>query len=160
MASSGKSSSHNSYAPSAPAIPDSYAPEDYHYPQQHDASPPSTSLYGQQQPRPHPVPSNVYGGYSSFPPGTHPDVIRSFQSVDRDGSGYIDEKELQQALSSQYQRFSLRTIRLLIFLFKNPVILFGLGLGSLRHFGVVLVNGGPYFRDSTKTGVGKLICWN
>lgn len=40
--------------------------------------------------------------------------------VDRDCSGFVEEKELQQALSSGYQRFSLRTIRLLIFLFKNP----------------------------------------
>ncbi|KAG2674418.1 hypothetical protein I3843_13G119100 [Carya illinoinensis] len=55
-----------------------------------------------------------------FPPGTHVDVIRSFQMVDRDRSGFIDDAELQQALSSAYQRFSLRTIRLLIFLFKNP----------------------------------------
>lgn len=40
--------------------------------------------------------------------------------VDGDCSGFIEENELQQALSSDYQRFSLRTIRLLIFLFKNP----------------------------------------
>lgn len=40
--------------------------------------------------------------------------------VDRDHSGYVEDKELQEALSSGYQRFSLRTIRLLIFLFKNP----------------------------------------
>lgn len=40
--------------------------------------------------------------------------------VDRDHSGFIEDKELQQALSSGYQNFSLRTIRLLIFLFKNP----------------------------------------
>lgn len=40
--------------------------------------------------------------------------------VDRDRSGFIDENELQQALSAGYQRFSLRTIRLLMFLFKNP----------------------------------------
>ncbi|XP_059430274.1 probable calcium-binding protein CML48 [Corylus avellana] len=59
-------------------------------------------------------------GHSGFPPGTHPDVIRSFQMVDRDRSGFIDENELQQALSSTYQRFCLRTIRLLMFLFKNP----------------------------------------
>jgi len=59
-------------------------------------------------------------GQSEFPPGTHPDVIRSFQMVDRDRSGFIDENELQQALSSTYQRFCLRTIRLLMFLFKNP----------------------------------------
>ncbi|KAL5583220.1 hypothetical protein UlMin_015662 [Ulmus minor] len=74
----------------------------------------SSSLYGQQG-------SSSYGyGYSTFPPGTHPDVIRSFETVDRDRSGYIDENELQQALSSGYQKFSLRTIRLLMFLFKNP----------------------------------------
>lgn len=40
--------------------------------------------------------------------------------VDRDRSGFIDENELQQAISSGYQRFSIRTIRLLMFLFKNP----------------------------------------
>lgn len=42
-----------------------------------------------------------------------------FQMVDRDRSGYIDEKELQQALSSGYQRFNIRTIRLLLFLFRK-----------------------------------------
>ena len=47
--------------------------------------------------------------------------------VDRDRSGYIDENELQQALSSGYQRFSLRTIRLLMFLFKNPSSPSGIG---------------------------------
>ncbi|CAN4119215.1 unnamed protein product [Withania somnifera] len=40
--------------------------------------------------------------------------------VDRDHSGFVEDKELQEALTSGYQRFSLRTIRLLIFLFKNP----------------------------------------
>ncbi|XP_028773032.1 probable calcium-binding protein CML48 [Neltuma alba] len=59
-------------------------------------------------------------GYPSFPPGTHPDVIRSFQAVDRDRSGFIEERELQQALSSGFQKFDLRTIRFLMFLFKNP----------------------------------------
>ncbi|KAI5666727.1 hypothetical protein M9H77_16580 [Catharanthus roseus] len=61
-----------------------------------------------------------YNIYDSFPPGTHPDVIRSFQVVDRDRSGFIEEKELQEALSTGYQRFNIRTIRLLVFLFKNP----------------------------------------
>lgn len=40
--------------------------------------------------------------------------------VDKDRSGFIDETELQFALSSVYGKFSLRTIRLLMFLFKNP----------------------------------------
>ncbi|PON65450.1 Parvalbumin [Parasponia andersonii] len=67
-----------------------------------------------------PGPSYGQMGYSGFPLGTSPDVIRSFEMVDTDRSGFIDENELQQALSSGYQRFSLRTIRLLMFLFKNP----------------------------------------
>ncbi|XP_058196516.1 probable calcium-binding protein CML48 [Rhododendron vialii] len=94
-----------SYAPSAPPAPDPNG-SGYPYP---------------------PAPTNYYGhtsygslGHSDFPPGTHPEVIRSFQMVDRDRSGFIDELELQQALSSGYQRFSLDTIRLLMFLFKNP----------------------------------------
>ncbi|XP_076896448.1 putative calcium-binding protein CML48 [Bidens hawaiensis] len=57
---------------------------------------------------------------SSFPPGTHPEVVRSFQMVDSDRSGFIDAKELQQALSNGYQKFSIRTIRLLMFQFRNP----------------------------------------
>lgn len=56
----------------------------------------------------------------SFPPGTHPEVIRSFQAVDLDRSGFIDAKELQQALTIAYQKFSLRTIKLLMFQFRNP----------------------------------------
>lgn len=57
---------------------------------------------------------------SSFPAGTPQDVIRSFQMVDRDRSGFIDERELQQALSSGFHHFNLRTIRFLMFLFKSP----------------------------------------
>lgn len=118
-----------SYAPSAPsfpgeqspytsaaAAPNYYAHHSQSYP--HGTTTPSSSnsaygSYGQQYP-----PSS--SSSSEFPAGTHPDVIRSFQMVDRDRSGFIDENELQQALSSTYHRFSLRTIRLLIFLFKNP----------------------------------------
>ncbi|CAA0810694.1 Probable calcium-binding protein CML48 [Striga hermonthica] len=57
--------------------------------------------------------------YSSFPPGTHPDVVRSFQMVDRNQNGYIEENELQEALAWNYQKFSRRTLRFLIFLFRN-----------------------------------------
>ncbi|KAF3972604.1 hypothetical protein CMV_003897 [Castanea mollissima] len=117
-----------SYAPSAPSFPGEQSPytsasaaPNYHahhsqsYP--HGTTTPSSSIsaygsYGQQYPS--------SSSLSEFPAGTHPDVIRSFQLVDRDRSGFIDENELQQALSSTYNRFSLRTIRLLIFLFKNP----------------------------------------
>lgn len=76
--------------------------------------PPSQSYY---PPRP---PSN-YGQNNGFPPGTHPYVVRAFEMVDRDRSGFIDENELQQALSSGYDKFNMRTIRLLMFLFKNPL---------------------------------------
>lgn len=61
-----------------------------------------------------------YYGQPLFPPGTDPDVVRAFQIVDRDGSGFIDERELQQALCTGYRRFDARTIRLLMFLFRNP----------------------------------------
>ncbi|XP_039048498.1 probable calcium-binding protein CML48 isoform X2 [Hibiscus syriacus] len=96
--------SSHSTAPSAPELP----PESYHQPQQQQYQ----SYYGQ--------PSSIYGQSGGFPAGTQPDVVRAFQMVDRDRSGFIDEHELQQALSSGYQRFNLRTIRLLMFLFKNP----------------------------------------
>jgi len=118
-----------SYSPSAPPLSDPNEPpiaHPYHPPPSSSAnysnyphqSQPQTAGYG---------PGSSYGYYqnppnygSGFPPGTDPQVIQSFQMVDRDCSGFVEEKELQQALSSGYQRFSLRTIRLLIFLFKNP----------------------------------------
>ncbi|BFG34767.1 hypothetical protein CerSpe_210410 [Prunus speciosa] len=133
MASNGKYG-HPSYAPSAPSLPESYGQQysqgsggsygygqqhsqgsggSYGYGQQHSQGNGGSYSYGQQQ-----GPSSY--GHSGFPPGTDPAVISSFQMVDRDRSGFIDENELQQALSSGYQKFSLRTIRLLIFLFKSP----------------------------------------
>ncbi|CAL9038492.1 unnamed protein product, partial [Musa banksii] len=56
---------------------------------------------------------------SVFPPGTDPNVVACFQAADRDGSGFIDDKELQQALSSYNQSFSLRTVHLLMYLFTS-----------------------------------------
>ncbi|CAM8897182.1 unnamed protein product [Rhodiola kirilowii] len=41
------------------------------------------------------------------------------RAADRDGSGFIDDKELQAALSSYNQSFSLRTVHLLMYLFTN-----------------------------------------
>ncbi|KAF0898397.1 hypothetical protein E2562_007238 [Oryza meyeriana var. granulata] len=69
---------------------------------------------------PPPPPPMGMGGFIAFPPGTHPEVERAFRAVDRDGSGSIEERELQDALSSAYHRFSIRTVRLLMFLFNNP----------------------------------------
>ncbi|GAB4824697.1 hypothetical protein Ancab_007562 [Ancistrocladus abbreviatus] len=100
--------------------------------------PPSQSSYYQDQGYPSTTPPSAssypspygygYGyGYGqqhqqqiSFPPGTDPEIIRVYQVVDRDGSGFIDDTELQKALSSGYYHFNIRTIRLLMFLFKNP----------------------------------------
>jgi calcium-binding protein CML len=72
-----------------------------------------------------PQPAAGFGfGYGpapvAFPPGTHPDVERAFRTADRDCSGAIDENELQGALSTAYHRFSIRTVRLLMFLFNDP----------------------------------------
>ena len=39
--------------------------------------------------------------------------------ADVDGSGYVDDRELQRALSSANHEFSLRTIHLLMFIFAN-----------------------------------------
>ncbi|KAM7270127.1 hypothetical protein ACFE04_029341 [Oxalis oulophora] len=56
---------------------------------------------------------------SQFPPGTDPNIIASFQIADEDRSGLIDDKELQGALSSYNQSFSLRTVHLLMYTFTN-----------------------------------------
>ncbi|KAL6145194.1 hypothetical protein ACLB2K_055882 [Fragaria x ananassa] len=56
---------------------------------------------------------------SSFPPGTDPNVVACFQIADQDGSGFIDDKELQKALSSYNQSFSMRTVHLLMYLFTQ-----------------------------------------
>ncbi|XP_047314409.1 calcium-binding protein CBP-like [Impatiens glandulifera] len=56
---------------------------------------------------------------STFPPGTDPNIVACFQAADQDGSGLIDDKEMQRALSSYNQSFSLRTVHLLMYHFTN-----------------------------------------
>ncbi|XP_056158681.1 calcium-binding protein CBP-like [Syzygium oleosum] len=56
---------------------------------------------------------------SQFPPGTDPSVVACFQMADQDGSGLIDDTELQRALSTYNQSFSMRTVHLLMYLFTN-----------------------------------------
>ncbi|CAH8356439.1 unnamed protein product [Eruca vesicaria subsp. sativa] len=77
---------------------------------------------------PPPPPQQQQGGYgspfaslvpSAFPPGTDPNIVTCFQAADRDNSGFIDDKELQGALSSYNQSFSMRTVHLLMYLFTN-----------------------------------------
>ncbi|VFQ78532.1 unnamed protein product [Cuscuta campestris] len=104
-------------APSAPYASDPSKPPKENKPQ-HSAP------YGGGYPTP--PPSAPYGNSpfanlvpSTFPPGTDPNVIACFQIADQDGSGLIDDKELQRALSSYNQSFSLRTVHLLMYLFTN-----------------------------------------
>ncbi|KAJ6852941.1 grancalcin [Iris pallida] len=56
---------------------------------------------------------------SAFPPGTDPNVVACFQSSDTDRSGFIDDKEMQRALSSYNQSFSIRTVHLLMYMFTS-----------------------------------------
>ncbi|KAL1362869.1 hypothetical protein HN51_011076 [Arachis hypogaea] len=59
---------------------------------------------------------------STFPPGTDPSIVACFEMVDVDRSGQIDDRELQKALSSYNQSFSLRTVHLLMNMFTNTNI--------------------------------------
>ncbi|XP_010521648.1 PREDICTED: probable calcium-binding protein CML48 [Tarenaya hassleriana] len=101
----------NQYVPSAPEMPESYKQQfsggdryGYAY---------SGGGWGQAPPQ------HQYS--ATFPPGTHPDVVRSFEGGDRNRSGFLEETELRQALSfSGYGGLSARTIRLLMFIYKSP----------------------------------------
>lgn len=127
------------YAPSAPPASDTDEPR-VAYPYQSSQPPSNSNLSSPYAQITHthsssygsgPAPSaQSYGFYnyqppqqnvySAFPPGTHPDIIRSFQMVDRNQNGYIEETELREALAWNYKEFSLSTLRLLIFLFRDP----------------------------------------
>ncbi|TVU50803.1 hypothetical protein EJB05_02193 [Eragrostis curvula] len=91
-------------------------------------APPGGQQYGAPQHSsapPYGAPAAGYGSPfaalvpSQFPPGTDPNVVACFRAADRDGSGMIDDKELQSALSGYNQSFSLRTVHLLMYLFTN-----------------------------------------
>ncbi|PRQ44839.1 putative serine/threonine-protein phosphatase with EF-hands [Rosa chinensis] len=85
------------------------------------AAPPQHGGGGYPTPAPAPGYGSPFGALvpSSFPPGTDPNVVACFQIADQDGSGLIDDKELQKALSSYNQSFSLRTVHLLMYLFTQ-----------------------------------------
>ncbi|KAJ4882398.1 putative calcium-binding protein CML50 [Raphanus sativus] len=103
------------------------------------AAPPPSVIpeYGGYGAPPRPATSSGHGGYGGYPPqgsygspfaslipsgfapGTDPNIVACFQAADQDGSGFIDDKELQGALSSYQQRFSMRTVHLLMYLFTN-----------------------------------------
>ncbi|XVF07180.1 hypothetical protein REPUB_Repub06bG0116400 [Reevesia pubescens] len=106
-------------APSAPysAPPGEKPPKDKYQAQGFGGGPP---VHGGSYP-----PAGGYGSPfaalipSAFPPGTDPNIVACFQMADQDGSGFIDDKELQRALSTYNESFSLRTVRLLMYLFTN-----------------------------------------
>ncbi|XP_010279607.1 PREDICTED: probable calcium-binding protein CML50 [Nelumbo nucifera] len=56
---------------------------------------------------------------SAFPHGMDPTLVACFQAADNDGSGFIDDKELQRALSTYSQSFSIRTVLLLMYFFPG-----------------------------------------
>jgi len=104
-------------APSAPYAPYEKPPKEGKY-QQPGVYAPTTAYPAPPPPQPYGSP---FAGLmpSAFPPGTDPNIVACFQVADQDGSGLIDDKELQRALSSYDQSFSLRTVHLLMFSFTN-----------------------------------------
>ncbi|XP_058107242.1 calcium-binding protein CBP-like [Magnolia sinica] len=107
-------------APSAPYAPP-YAPGEK---PPKEGKPHKYDQGGMAPPSAYPAPSSYGSPFaallpSTFPPGTDPSLIACFQMADLDGSGFIDDKELQRALSSYNQSFSIRTVHLLMYLFTN-----------------------------------------
>lgn len=103
----------------APPPPSGYAPPGGYAPPPHGgyAPPPSGSYPGAGvDPYNNPFSSLMP---SVFPPGTDPNIVACFKVADQDGSGFIDDKELQRALSSYNQSFSLRTVHLLMYTFTG-----------------------------------------
>ena len=113
------------YGGGAPSAPYGAQSEKPHKEKPYGAAPPSSAApyaAGGYPPQAAPAPYGIPFASlvpSAFPPGTDPSVVSCFQMADQDGSGLIDDKELQRALSSYNQSFSLRTVHLLMYLFTN-----------------------------------------
>lgn len=109
----------------APSAPPSYgAPSAPYAPAE---KPPKEGKHQYASPSAYPEPppyGSPFAGLlpSAFAPGTDPSIIACFQAADQDGSGFIDDKELQRALSSYNQMFSLGTVHLLMFSFTNTSV--------------------------------------
>ncbi|GLJ47606.1 hypothetical protein SUGI_1005310 [Cryptomeria japonica] len=75
----------------------------------------------------YPQPQSYYSVYPPtatkqqplFAPGTDPEIIRAFRAYDEDGNGFIDDEELQKALSTADLSYSIRTVHLLMFKYNN-----------------------------------------
>lgn len=115
----------------APPPPQPHGQSPYAPVAQPYGGPPSAPPYDHKPPKDHSSshsagypPAADYSAFSTlvpsaFPPGTDPNVVACFRIADQDGSGLIDDKELQRALSSYNQSFSLRTVHLLMYHFTN-----------------------------------------
>ena len=116
------------YGGGTPSAPYGGQSEKPHKEKPYGAAPPSSAApyaAGGYPPQAAPAPYGIPFASlvpSAFPPGTDPSVVSCFQMADQDGSGLIDDKELQRALSSYNQSFSLRTVHLLMYLFTNTNI--------------------------------------
>ncbi|PSS01776.1 Calcium-binding protein [Actinidia chinensis var. chinensis] len=116
------------YGGGAPSAPYGVQSEKPHKEKPYGAAPPASAVpyaSGGYPPQAAPAPYGIPFASlvpSAFPPGTDPNVVSCFQMADQDGSGLIDDKELQRALSSYNQSFSLRTVHLLMYLFTNTNI--------------------------------------
>lgn len=91
-----------------------------------------------------------------FPPGTPLEIVQSFLAVDTDRSGVIDERELQAALSSGYQQFSIRTVRLLLFIFNNRQCASGIGPAEFAVLWDCIGHWRTVFKNFDKDHSGKI----
>ncbi|KAI8562356.1 hypothetical protein RHMOL_Rhmol03G0029900 [Rhododendron molle] len=80
---------------------------------------------------------------SVFQPGTDPSIVSS-QMADQDGSGLIDDKELQRRCRGGNQSFGLRTVHLLI------------GLNGKQIAGIAKEGEKLYASASKKINKGKV----
>nr|CAB3264727.1 programmed cell death protein 6-like [Phallusia mammillata] len=91
--------------------------------QQGYGAPPAQQQYGAPPQQRFGAPQQHYGapgGYGAPPPQQGPNLLGIFQQVDRDRSGQITIKELQEALSNgTWKPFNPETVRLMIGMFDH-----------------------------------------
>ncbi|XP_061520937.1 peflin [Phycodurus eques] len=104
---------------SAPSAPYGAPPGGYYGPGQggHYGAGPGAAGYGGQ---PHGAPYRPPAPSGNIPPGVNPEAYQWFQSVDTDHSGFINMKELKQALvNSNWSSFNDETCLMMINMFDK-----------------------------------------
>ncbi|KAM9776956.1 peflin [Syngnathus typhle] len=104
---------------SAPSAPYGGPPGGYYGPGQggHYGTGPGAAGYGGQ---PHGAPYGNHPPSGNIPPGVNPEAYQWFQSVDTDHSGFINLKELKQALvNSNWSSFNDETCLMMINMFDK-----------------------------------------